>query len=105
MVEENGEGRANLDNLKESLYKVEERVTRLEGDASTARERIARNEEKTLSVFDILKKIEESIVKISNKMDTVQERPNKMLEQVKTGTYTALIMIMVGLVLRYMGVM
>jgi len=94
-----------ISTLKDDIKDIKAKVEKLENEVNIVKFDSGINKEQTKMVFNILKEIKESIVKISNKMDTIEAKPNVLLEKVAVGVMTAVVMLVISLALRYKGVM
>lgn len=81
-----------VENLKEEVIDLKSKVKELEDKVNKIEKDTAINQEQTKMVFKILTEIKDSIEKISNKIDEIESRPNKLLYSVAGGVIVAIIM-------------
>jgi len=75
----------DVDSLKNEIAEIKSKVSKLETLTAV-------NEEQTKMVFKILSEIKDSIEKIANKIDEIENRPNNLLWTVLGTLVGALIM-------------
>jgi predicted transcriptional regulator len=75
-------------------------INNLKEDVSKLKTDTAVNGEQTKMVFNILKEIKDSIGKIADKIERIESRPSKLLQNVAGGVLLAIIMLGINLLIK-----
>jgi predicted transcriptional regulator len=92
----------NCENCRPSIQiaSLISEVNNLKEDVSKLKTDTAVNGEQTKMVFNILKEIKDSIGKIADKIEGIESRPSKLLQNVAGGVLLAVIMLGINLLIK-----